>query len=217
MLSGASCRIQAREVRRPPRLVTLAASMQREAENNGFGIEAPRSAWADLRELLKRDVQANAPAGGGWYKTLWALAFSHGLQVVLGWRLVRFLSARSAPLELLGRCAGHLLAMLYGVHISPLARIGAGLALPHPVGIVLGDAVLGEGVTIYQNVTIGQASKETAVFPRVGNGVTIYAGAVLIGDIEIGDCAVVGANSVVIASVPANAHVAGNPAKLISR
>jgi serine O-acetyltransferase len=192
--------------------------MQSEAEDGGVGIGAPSPSSTGLRERLKRDVEANAPPGGGWYKTLWALAFSHGLQVVLGWRLVRFLSTRSAPCELLARVLGHLLAMAYGVHISPLARIGPGLALPHPVGIVLGGTVIGEGVTIYQNVTIGQARrKDKAVFPRIGNDVTIYAGAVLVGDIEIGDGVVVGANAVVLASFPPNVRIAGNPAKLISK
>ncbi|MCG9556004.1 serine O-acetyltransferase [Vibrio kanaloae] len=89
--------------------------------------------------------------------------------------------------------------------------------LPHPIGIVIGhDVKLGEGCTIYQNVTIGSATTK-APQPTLGNNVTVYANAVLIGPIHIGDNAVIGANSVVNQDVPPNATVAGAPAKCINR
>lgn len=86
----------------------------------------------------------------------------------------------------------------YGCHISPTSRFGSALRLPHPVGIVIGDGVrLGDHVTLYQHATLGQRNARLPGCPLVGNGVTIYAGAVLAGAITIGDAAVIGANAVV--------------------
>ncbi len=103
-----------------------------------------------------------------------------------------------------------------GCYLSPKAKVGKGLRLPHATGIVIGDgAVIGDNVTLYQHVTLGQKNDATA-YPTIGNGVTIYAGACLIGDITIGDGAVVGANSVVTKNVGANTTVAGVPAKVLN-
>lgn len=91
--------------------------------------------------------------------------------------------------------------------------------LPHPVGIVIGMKVkLGKNCTIYQNVTIGTKDTEDFLvgkYPQIGNNVTIYPNAVIIGDITIGDNAIIGANSLVNKSVPANKTVVGNPAKIL--
>ena len=88
---------------------------------------------------------------------------------------------------------------------------------PHPIGIVIGhDVKLGMGCTIYQNVTIGSATTK-APQPTLGDNVTVYANAVLIGPIHIGDNVVIGANSVVNQDVPANSTVAGIPAKRIDK
>ncbi|MHA6721293.1 serine O-acetyltransferase [Sphingomonas sp. RS6] len=86
----------------------------------------------------------------------------------------------------------------YGCYISPSSRFGSSLRLPHPVGIVIGDGVrLGDGVTLYQHVTLGRRSAKVDGYPAVGDGVTVYAGAILIGAIAIGDAAVIGAHATV--------------------
>lgn len=88
-----------------------------------------------------------------------------------------------------------------------------GTMFPHPVGIVIGKgAVIGKNCVIYQNVTIGQ---EHNALPKIGDNVQIYAGAILIGDITIGNNVMIGAGSVVTKSIPDNAVVVGNPAKII--
>lgn len=90
----------------------------------------------------------------------------------------------------------------YGCHISPTARFGAALRLPHPVGIVIGDGVvLGDDVTLYQHATLGRRNASLPGYPHVRNGVTIYAGAVLAGAITVGEAAVIGANAVVVHDV----------------
>ncbi|MDR1026925.1 MAG: hypothetical protein LBL46_00730 [Rickettsiales bacterium] len=99
-----------------------------------------------------------------------------------------------------------------------------GVVFPHPVGIVIGSRVeIGAGTWIWQNVTIGakkhqlglSPDEEAKRYPTIGKNVMLYAGAVIVGPIHIGDGAAVGANSVVLGDVPAGATVAGNPAKII--
>jgi serine O-acetyltransferase len=92
---------------------------------------------------------------------------------------------------------------IYGCSISPVARLHGGLIMPHPQGIVIGaGAVLGPRGWIFQNVTIGGAPEKVGL-PQVGADSRIFAGAVLVGPIVIGDNVVVGANAVVYRDVPA--------------
>lgn len=101
-------------------------------------------------------------------------------------------------------------------YLSPNARIGPGLRLPHPAAIVVGEGVqLGTNVTIYQSVTLGVAKASTLDYPVVEDDVTIYAGAVVVGGIRISRGAVVAANSVVLTDVPPGAVVAGSPARQV--
>ena len=103
-----------------------------------------------------------------------------------------------------------------GCAISSTARIGRRLSLPHPIGIVIGNnAVVGNDVTLYQNVTLGSHGKPGAgqAFPIILDRVRIYAGAVVIGGVTIGEGATIGANSVVLNDVPAGETVAGAPAR----
>ena len=92
-----------------------------------------------------------------------------------------------------------------------------GCRFPHPIGIVISkSAVIGKNCLIYQNVTIAKKNgltKERGVV--IGDNVRIYANACIIGDITIGDNAIIGAGSVVLKDVPSNAIVAGNPGKVI--
>lgn len=96
-----------------------------------------------------------------------------------------------------------------------------GTKFPHPIGIVIGKgAKIGKNCTIYQNTTIGNGkyNKElNSSIAAIGNNVTIFANCNIIGGINIGDNAVIGAGSVVINDVEANTVVAGNPAKFIRK
>lgn len=95
--------------------------------------------------------------------------------------------------------------------INKFAGISADLQLPHPNGIVIHrDARIDGGCMIMQQVTIGQLADGSA--PLIGRGVYIGAGAKVLGGIKVGDHARIGANSVVLNDVPANATAVGAPA-----
>jgi len=90
---------------------------------------------------------------------------------------------------------------------------GEGLYLPHPYGIVVHSAtVIGDRVTLMQNITLGENQRRPGV-PVIGNDVVIGAGACVLGPITVGDGAMVAAGAIVIRDVKPGQTVAGNPAK----
>ncbi len=106
-----------------------------------------------------------------------------------------------------------------GVDIHPAARIGSGLMLDHATGIVVGEtAVVEDDVSILHSVTLGGTGKETGDrHPKIRRGVLLAAGCKIIGNIEVGDGAKVGAGSVVLHDVPPHVTVAGVPAVIVGK
>jgi serine O-acetyltransferase len=99
-----------------------------------------------------------------------------------------------------------------GAEIPLGTRIGGGLLLPHPNGIVIhSDAIIGPNCLIFQQVTVG-AGKQGA--PRIGGHVDIGAGAKILGPISIGEHSKIGANAVVLNDVPPFATAVGIPARI---
>jgi|TARA_Y100000310_G_scaffold209942_1_gene210553 serine O-acetyltransferase len=111
------------------------------------------------------------------------------------------------------------MSAVFGVDIHPAARIGCGIMLDHATGLVVGEtAVVEDDVSILQSVTLGGTGKETGDrHPKIRQGVLIGAGAEVIGNIEVGEGAKVGAGSVVLKDVPPHVTVAGVPAEIVGR
>ena len=110
------------------------------------------------------------------------------------------------------------LARVHACHISYNAKIDDSTFFPHPTGITIGDGVIIEpGCTVYQNVTIGRKEADENGYPIIRCGSTVYAGAAVLGKIEIGPNAVVGANAVVVDFVGSNEIAVGIPARTIPR
>lgn len=97
--------------------------------------------------------------------------------------------------------------------------IGKNLFIDHGCGVVIGEtAIIGDNVLIYHGVTLGGTGKEKGKrHPTIGNNVMIGSGAKVLGNIEIGDFVKIGANSIVLESVPSNCTVVGIPGKIVKR
>lgn len=108
-------------------------------------------------------------------------------------------------------------SQVFQVDINPKVKMGKGIMLDHGTGVVIGEtAEVGDHVSILQGVTLGGTGKENGDrHPKVGSGVLIGAGAKILGNIKVGDCARVAAGSVVLKEVPPQKTVAGVPAKII--
>lgn len=101
--------------------------------------------------------------------------------------------------------------------IHPAARIGRGIFLDHATGLVVGEtAVIEDEVSMLHGVTLGGTGKESGDrHPKIRRGVMIGAGAKILGNVEVGDCARIAAGSVVLKAVPEKTTVAGVPARVI--
>lgn len=99
----------------------------------------------------------------------------------------------------------------YGIHVNANISIGKGLKIVHGDGVYLNCKSIGENVTIFQGVTLG-ANKGSKNIPTVKDNVTLYVGAVVVGDIVLHNNCTVGANAFVNKSVSADDTVVGIPA-----
>ncbi|MBS0581181.1 MAG: serine acetyltransferase [Proteobacteria bacterium] len=112
----------------------------------------------------------------------------------------------------------HRYTIRYGIDISRDASIGSGLYIGHFGGIVVNEAVrIGNNCNLSHGVTLGRLNRGDRMgCPSIGNDVYIGPGAKILGRINVGDRAAIGANAVVVADVPADAVVGGVPARAIS-
>jgi serine O-acetyltransferase len=127
-------------------------------------------------------------------------------------------AAANGPLSALGRKLAVLRhrfwSIVTGADIPLETRIGGGLLLPHPNGVVIHPgAQIGPNCLIFQQVTIG--TRNGGGVPRIGGHVDIGAGAKIFGGIAIGDHALIGANAVVLADVPPGKTAVGIPAVVL--
>jgi serine O-acetyltransferase len=163
----------------------------------------------DLEAALERD-----PAAGSALEV--ALTYP-GVHAIWAYRLTHWLWSQNFKLP--ARWGASVARALTGVEIHPAAQLGSSIFIDHATGVVIGEtAQVGDDVTIYQGVTLGGTSLERGKrHPTIGNRVTIGAGAKILGPITIGDDSRIGANAVVVVSVPPNSVVVGIPGRIISR
>lgn len=108
---------------------------------------------------------------------------------------------------------------LTGIEIHPGATIGKRFFVDHGMGVVIGETtVIGNDVMIFHGVTLGGTGHECGKrHPTIQDNVIIGAGAKVLGNIVIGDNCKIGANSVVLKSMPANSTAVGIPARIIAQ
>jgi serine O-acetyltransferase len=106
---------------------------------------------------------------------------------------------------------------VFAVDIHPAAQIGGGIMIDHATGLVVGETtVIGDNVSMLHSVTLGGTGAEAGDrHPKIHCGVLIAAGAKILGNIEVGEGAKIGAGSLVLEPVPAHTTVAGVPAEIV--
>jgi serine O-acetyltransferase len=146
------------------------------------------------------------------------LMLSFGFQTMLIYRWGRWSEKQVAPLRYVLLPAYYvgesLVRVLYGIHIKRCATIEPGLYLGHFGGIVIGHCSIGSNSVVSHRVVIEGDSKGV---PSIGQSVWIGPHARIIGPVQIGDGATVGAGAVVVNDVPSRCLVMGNPARIINR
>jgi serine O-acetyltransferase len=165
------------------------------------------AAGADIAAVLERDPATT--------KALHVLLHAKGFLAIQAHRFAHALwkaDRRELALHIQG-CASRALQ----VDIHPAAQLGAGVLFDHATGIVIGETtIIEDNVSILQNVTLGGTGKEQGErHPKVRHGVLIGVGATVLGNIEIGANARIGAGSVVLKPVAPGTTVAGVPARVL--
>ncbi|HVM37691.1 MAG TPA: serine O-acetyltransferase EpsC [Sphingomicrobium sp.] len=156
-------------------------------------------------------VKARDPAARSrWEVLLYPGVLALGLHRVGHWLY-------GGRLFFLARLINHFARFLTAIDIHPGARIGRNFFIDHGFTVIGETAEIGDDVTIYQNVTLGGTNPSTGVagkrHPTLRDGVVIGSGAQVLGPVDIGPGAKVGANAVVTKDVAAGATVVGIPAK----
>lgn len=150
-------------------------------------------------------------------RACWLLATRPGLLAVGLLRLQQLAARRGyRPVAMLLRSFTHAVT---GADFVPGCRIGPGLRMEHPHGVVIGAAaVVGDDAFVCQRVTLGERLGPTRepAYPVVGDGVFLGAGATVLGGVRIGSGARIGAGAVVLCDVPPGATAVGNPARVVA-
>jgi len=141
-----------------------------------------------------------------------ALLLDNGFQALIAYRTGATFRRWGVPL--VPAVCRRLSIAFCGIDILPQAEIGGGCYIPHGVGLVVGGTtVMGEDCTLLQGVTLGEARFTETACPRVGDRVTLGAGAKILGGISVGDDAFIGAGAVVLEDVPHHHIAVGVPAQ----
>ncbi|WP_193211030.1 serine O-acetyltransferase [Luteolibacter marinus] len=165
------------------------------------------SAARDLRAIVERDPACQSP--------LEALLFFKGFMAISTYRVSHHLWQQGR--REIALYFQSLASEVFGVDIHPAARIGCGILLDHATSFVVGEtAIIEDNVSILHEVTLGGTGKQSGDrHPIVRSGVLLGAGAKILGRVEIGEGAKVGAGSVVLNDVEPHTTVAGVPAQVV--
>jgi len=162
----------------------------------------------DIRSAMERDPAARS--------SIEVMLFYPGFHARLAHRGAHALHRRGVPF--VPRGLMYMTRLLTGIEIHPGATIGSRFFIDHGMGVVIGEtAEIGNDVMLYQGVTLGGTSTQRIKrHPTLRDKVVVGAGAKVIGGIEVGENARIGAGSVVVTNVPANATVVGVPGHIVA-
>ena len=163
----------------------------------------------DIQSVFDRDPAARS--------VLEILVCYPGLHAVWGHRLSHWFWVHN--LKLIARTVSQVMRWLTGIEIHPGARIGHQFFIDHGMGVVIGEtAEIGDCVTLYHGVTLGGTTLSKGKrHPTLEDNVVVGAGAKVLGAITVGANSRVGANAVVVKTVPPNSVVVGVPGEVVVR
>jgi serine O-acetyltransferase len=167
----------------------------------------------DIKEDFS-NAYKNDPALNSWmdflfnYRGIWAVAWHRVAHAIY-----------KANFKSLARVISGFSQFMTNVEIHPAAQLGSRVFIDHGMGVVIGETtIIEDDVLIYQGVTLGGVSLTHGKrHPTIRKGVVIGAGAKVLGNIEIGENAKIGANSVVVKPVPECSTAIGIPAHVIQK
>ncbi|GAB4143201.1 MAG: serine O-acetyltransferase [Planctomycetaceae bacterium] len=168
-------------------------------------------------EAVRADIQAVCDRDPASENFSGPLLYSKGLHALQSYRIAHWLwkqNRKPLALHLQNR-----ISEVFSIDIHPAARMGKGILIDHGTSVVIGEtSVVEDNVSMLHEVTLGGTGKQIGDrHPKVRHGVLIGAGAKILGNVEIGAGAKIGAGSVVLDDVPPHCTAAGVPAKIVGR
>jgi len=188
---------------------TLPAMLIREV------IDEALSRDGTIREALRADITAARDRDPATDDLFVPLLYYKGLHALQSQRIAHWLWHRNR--QALALYLQNRISEVFSVDIHPAARIGKGILIDHGTSVVIGEtAVVEDNVSMLHEVTLGGTGKEHGDrHPKVRHGVLIGAGAKILGNVEIGAGAKIGAGSVVLDNIPPHTTAAGVPARIV--
>lgn len=177
----------------------------------------PFKTVAEYFSNIKRDIDSVIERDPAARSRLEVMLVYSGLHAIWIHRITHWLWKRKV--YFLARWLSQFARWFTGVEIHPGATIGPGFFIDHGMGVVIGEtAEVGADVTLYHGVTLGGTSLQKGKrHPTIGDRVVIGAGAKILGAITIAADSRIGANAVVVRSVPENSVVVGVPGQIVRR
>lgn len=163
--------------------------------------------------IIAEDYRAN---GRDWTKPGFRAVAVHRFGV---WRMSIRTKILRAPFSLIYRMAFRRCRNVYGIELPYSVQLGRRVIVEHQGGIVIhGDSRIGDDSIIRQNCSIGiRHLDQPSAAPTIGRNVSIGAGSVIIGAVDVGDDCVIGANAVVLRDLPEGVTAVGVPALIVAR
>lgn len=188
-------------------ILNLLFSVCPETDSDGKGFFMFKNTRADVAAVLERD-----PAAKSFFEVYFLYP---GVKALRYHRAAHFFWNKK--MNFIAKGISFYARRITGIEIHPGATMGKGIVIDHGMGVVIGEtAVVGDGCTIYQNVTLGGTGKDTGKrHPTIGKNVMIGSGAKVLGPFTVGDHSKIAANSVVLSEVPPNSTCVGAPARVV--
>ncbi|KAJ8625673.1 hypothetical protein MRB53_034203 [Persea americana] len=168
-----------------------------------------------IQRSIRLDIQAFKDRDPSCMSYSWTLLYFKGYHALQSYRIAHALWNQGH--KVLALALQSRISEVFAVDIHPAAKIGEGILLDHGTGVVVGEtAVVGNKVSLMQGVTLGGTGKEIGDrHPKIGHGALIGAMATILGNIDIGQGAMVAAGSLLLKSIPPHSMAAGQPAKVV--